>query len=53
MTDACRKNRVQFMDGVMFMHNPRLARVREDSRRRQKCRSAAPDLVGLQFFGHR
>ena len=29
MMDACRKNRVQFMDGVMFMHNPRLARVRE------------------------
>jgi predicted dehydrogenase len=29
MTDACAKNRVQFMDGVMFMHNLRLARVRE------------------------
>ncbi len=29
MTDVCRKNRVQFMDGVMFMHNPRLPRVRE------------------------
>jgi predicted dehydrogenase len=29
MTDACKKNRVQFMDGVMFMHNPRLARLRE------------------------
>jgi len=29
MTDACRKNRVQFMDGVMFMHNPRLLRVRK------------------------
>ena len=29
MTDACRKNRVQFMDGVMFMHNPRLPRIRE------------------------
>ncbi len=29
MTDACRKNHVQFMDGVMFMHNPRLARLRE------------------------
>jgi predicted dehydrogenase len=26
---ACRKNRVQFMDGVMFMHGPRLPRVRE------------------------
>jgi predicted dehydrogenase len=29
MVDACRKNRVQFMDGVMFMHNPRLLRMRE------------------------
>ncbi len=29
MLDACRRNRVQFMDGVMFMHNERLARVRE------------------------
>jgi predicted dehydrogenase len=29
MLCACRKNRVQFMDGVMFMHSPRLARVRE------------------------
>jgi len=29
MTDACRKNNVQYMDGVMFMHNPRLPRVRE------------------------
>jgi predicted dehydrogenase len=25
MLDACRKNRVQFMDGVMFMHSARLA----------------------------
>jgi predicted dehydrogenase len=29
MADACRKNRVQFMDGVMFMHSPRMPRVRE------------------------
>ncbi len=29
MVAACRKNSVQFMDGVMFMHSPRLARVRE------------------------
>ena len=25
----CRKRHVQFMDGVMFMHSPRLARVRQ------------------------
>ncbi|MGA2867741.1 MAG: Gfo/Idh/MocA family oxidoreductase [Verrucomicrobiota bacterium] len=29
MISACRKHRVQFMDGVMFMHSPRLAKVRE------------------------
>lgn len=29
MIAACRKHRVQFLDGVMFMHSPRLTRVRE------------------------
>jgi predicted dehydrogenase len=29
MLAACRQHAVQFLDGVMFMHNPRLARVRE------------------------
>jgi predicted dehydrogenase len=29
MLSACRGNNVQFMDGVMFMHSQRLARVRE------------------------
>jgi predicted dehydrogenase len=29
MVDRCRQNHVQFMDGVMFMHNPRLQRIRE------------------------
>ncbi len=29
MISACRKNRVQFMDGVMFMHNRRLGQIRE------------------------
>jgi len=28
MLAACRRHRVQFMDGVMFMHNPRLDRLR-------------------------
>ena len=28
MIAACQKHRVQFMDGVMFMHSPRLAPVR-------------------------
>jgi predicted dehydrogenase len=29
MIEACRKHRVQFMDGVMFMHSQRLLRLRE------------------------
>ena len=29
MIDACRRNRVQFMDGVMFMHSRRLDSMRE------------------------
>jgi len=29
MLAACREHNVQFMDGVMFMHSPRLAKIRE------------------------
>ncbi|HLX71547.1 MAG TPA: Gfo/Idh/MocA family oxidoreductase [Verrucomicrobiae bacterium] len=29
MIEACRQNHVQFMDGVMFMHNPRMNRIRQ------------------------
>jgi predicted dehydrogenase len=29
MLAACEKHRVQFLDGVMFMHNPRLSKIRE------------------------
>ncbi|MDA1276026.1 MAG: Gfo/Idh/MocA family oxidoreductase [Verrucomicrobia bacterium] len=29
MIDACNRNKVQFMDGVMFMHSERLNRIRE------------------------
>jgi predicted dehydrogenase len=29
MTDACQKKGVQFMDGVMFMHSPRMGRMRD------------------------
>lgn len=28
MLEACRRNKVQFLDGVMFMHSARLARMR-------------------------
>jgi len=29
MLEACRRHRVQFLDGVMFMHSARLPRIRE------------------------
>jgi len=29
MVEACQHHKVQFMDGVMFMHNPRLERLRD------------------------
>jgi predicted dehydrogenase len=29
MISACKKNGVQFMDGVMFVHNPRMSRMRK------------------------
>jgi predicted dehydrogenase len=29
MIDSCQRHRVQFMDGVMFMHNPRLDLIRQ------------------------
>jgi len=29
MLAACKKNGVQFMDGVMFMHHPRMAQIRK------------------------
>ena len=29
MVQVCRRHNVQFMDGVMFMHNPRMARLRD------------------------
>jgi predicted dehydrogenase len=32
MVAACRRNNVQFMDGVMFMHSKRLERIRETLR---------------------
>lgn len=41
MIEACARNKVQFMDGVMFMHNPRLdviRRVLEDNQRIGKLR---------------
>lgn len=29
MIEACKRNKVQFMDGVMFMHSQRLGRIRQ------------------------
>jgi len=58
MLAACRKNSVQFMDGVMFMHSPRLARVREildDGQsigRIRRIASAFSFYSGEDFFRH-
>ena len=47
MTDACRANNVQFMDGVMFMHSKRLPALRavlDDQDRMGQLRR-----IGIQF----
>jgi predicted dehydrogenase len=57
MLAACAKQDVQFMDGVMFMHSPRLARVREildDGKSVGQIRriaSAFSFYPGEEFFG--
>ncbi len=56
MLAACRENNVQFMDGVMFMHGPRLAKVRavlDDGRSVGEIRriaSAFSFYSGEEFF---
>lgn len=50
MLDVCRKHRVQFMDGVMFMHHPRLAVVRavlDDAKRIGPLRRIASEFSFL------
>jgi predicted dehydrogenase len=57
MLDACAKNRVQFMDGVMFVHTQRLARIGEvlaEGKSVGKIRridSAFSFCAGPEFFG--
>ena len=56
MLAACRKHNVQFMDGVMFMHNPRMAKIRKvlnDSKnigKIQRMSSAFSFYMGEDFF---
>jgi len=56
MIAACAKYRVQFMDGVMFMHSPRLAKIRAVLDDGQNCgeirriASAFSFHVGDDFF---
>jgi predicted dehydrogenase len=56
MLAACRNHNVQFLDGVMFMHNPRLPKIREildDSRSVGPIRritSAFSFYPGEEFF---
>ncbi len=57
MQAACRRQSVQFMDGVMFMHHPRLASVREYLNDNQsvgpirRIASAFSFYPGEEFFG--
>lgn len=56
MLAACQKHSVQFLDGVMFMHSPRLAKVREVLDDRQsvgqirRIASAFTFYPGEEFF---
>jgi len=52
MADACRKNRVQFMDGVMFMHGPRLPRVREVLDDKKSVGSIRRISSAFSFYGN-
>ena len=52
MTAACRKNHVQFMDGVMFMHNPRLARVRKVLDDKKSVGSIRRISSAFSFYGN-
>jgi predicted dehydrogenase len=51
MTDSCKKHGVQFMDGVMFMHSPRLARVREILDDHQSVGPVRRITSGFSFYG--
>ena len=48
---ACRRNGVQFMDGVMFMHSRRMESIREHSRRRPKRRPTQADYFAFHLRG--
>jgi len=58
MIAACRRHSVQFIDGVMFMHGPRLPRIREILDNTQKVgpirriTSAFSFYAGENFFHH-
>lgn len=57
MVSACAQNHVQFMDGVYFMHSPRLAKIREvleDDRSIGKMRRLVSNFcfAGDEFFLH-
>jgi hypothetical protein len=49
MLSACRKNNVQFMDGVMFMHSPRLGADPRNARRRRERRPDQAHRLAIQF----
>jgi len=51
MIDACHRNHVQFMDGVMFMHNPRLDRIRQTLDDRKSIGAIRRVASHFSFFG--
>ena len=53
MLDACKENKVQFMDGVMFMHSARLPLLRKVLDDGESVGESAPHLLQLQLPGHR
>lgn len=58
MLEECKKHDVQFMDGVMFMHSPRLKKIRrllDDGKNIggiRRISSAFSFFVGEEFFRH-
>ena len=51
MTSACAANKVQFMDGVMYMHSDRMAKLREalDDSENVEARNDTSILGGLSL----
>src|SRR5207253_1806223 len=51
MLDACRRHRVQFMDGVMFVHSRRFERLRQELHERKSIGRIRRIDSAFSFFG--